>query len=374
MKIITNPHFGQSHAKIMDIMDYWDPEEIYRFHQGIGNKETPLIKLPELAKTLGIANILVKDESCRLGLSSFKPLGASYAIYKEIQRNSQIRTFCTATDGNHGRSVAWMARKLKKRAVVYVPSGTASERIKHIKQEGAEVEIVEGGYDDTVRKAMTRCEDENLISENEKWALIQDTAWNGYERIPLNIMKGYWTQIHEITKQLKNDKIDILILQLGVGSWAASIIGYIIKYWKNIPLIISIEPFSANCLYESIKLGERVSINKDESTIMAGLNCGTVSLIAWDILKKYINQAISISDRYAEEAMRILARPFLSDQPIIAGESGASGLGGLLALFDIKAKEQSNEASFLDRSKTVLIINTEGNTDPISYNNIITAS
>ncbi len=374
MEIITNPHLGQSHAKILDIMDDWNPEEIYRFHQSIGNKETPLIKLPELAENLGIANILVKDESCRLGLNSFKPLGASYGIYKEIERNSHIRTFCTATDGNHGRSVAWMARKLKKRAVVYVPSGTASERIRCIKQEGAEVEIVDGGYDDTVRKAIIRCEDENVISKNDNWALIQDTAWDGYERIPLNIMKGYWTQIHEITKQIKNDKIDVLILQLGVGSWAASIIGYIIKYWKNIPLIVSVEPFSANCLHESIKLGERVSINKDESTIMAGLNCGTVSLIAWDILKKYINQTISISDRYAEEAMRVLARPFLSDQQIIAGESGASGLGGLLALCSVKAKEQHHETSFLDRSKTVLIINTEGNTDPVSYNNIITAS
>ena len=371
MKIIKNHNFNSNTPDIIKTMSTWDMRNIYNFHRKIGNQQTPLLNLDSLAERLGVANIFVKDESSRLGLHSFKPLGSSYAMYKQIQTNPTINTFCTATDGNHGRSVAWMAKKLDKKAVVYVPVGTAISRMNAIKSEGAIVHVVNGTYDETVNKASLRCIKENRMAGENKWSLIQDTAWEGYEEIPLNIMKGYWTQIHEITKQIKDGKIDILILQSGVGSWAASIIGYIITHWDYLPLIISVEPIAANCLFESIKIGKRISINNQNRTIMAGLDCGTVSLKAWKILKNYINISISISDDLTKEAMRIFARPKLNDQKVIAGESGASGLGGLLALHNLALTDKSYKNNYLSKTKSILLINTEGDTDPINYKKIV---
>ncbi len=371
MKIIKNHNFNSNTPDIIKTMSSWDMRSIYNFHRQIGNHETPLLNLNSLANRLGVANIFVKDESSRLGLNSFKPLGASYAMYKQIQINPSINTFCTATDGNHGHSVAWMAKRLEKKAVVYVPVGTAISRINAIKREGAKVHVVNGTYDKTVIKANLRCIKENNIAGQDKWSLIQDTAWEGYEEIPLNIMKGYWTQIHEITKQIDDRKIDILILQSGVGSWAASIIGYIITHWDYLPLIISVEPIAANCLFESIKIGKKISVNNQDSTIMAGLDCGTVSLKAWKILKNYINISISISDDLSKEAMRIFARPKSNDQKVIAGESGASGLGGLLGLHNLALADKSFKNNYLSKTKNILLINTEGDTDPINYKKVV---
>ena len=364
MEIVTNENFGKSEPSLMRMMRSWDPMEICDFHQTIGNIKTPLIHLPQLAKNLGINNILVKDESCRFGLNSFKPLGASYAMKKQIKNNPNIETFCTATDGNHGRSVAWMARKLKKKSVIYVPSGTTESRIKAIKEEGAKVEIVNDSYDMTVKKARLRCEEENQRIGEIVWSLVQDTSWDGYTEIPFDIMKGYWTQVHEITNQLRDYDVDIIFLQTGVGSWAASIVSYIMIYWKNPPIIISVEPLSANCLFQSIIKG-RVSVNNKKNTIMAGLDCGTVSLMAWPMLRNYIRQSISISDRLTKKAMNVLANPSLKDHAIVAGESGAAGLAGLLALYEMKKNK------ILSSSTTALLINTEGATDLINYNIII---
>ena len=244
----------------MKFMRSWDPLEVMDFHQMLGNKTTPLIHLPHLAKKLGIKNIIVKDESQRFGLNSFKALGASYAMAKQLENNPDIETFCTATDGNHGRSVAWMARKLNRKSIVYVPRNTSKSRIEAIRNEHAEVYVTDDNYDGTVVKAQTRCDKENKIARKNAWSLVQDTAWDGYEEVPLQIMKGYWTQIHEITEQIISSNVDVLFLQAGVGSWAASIASYIMIYWKNPPMIITVEPLSANCVYESIKTGKRVSI------------------------------------------------------------------------------------------------------------------
>jgi len=371
MEIVINENFGKSEPSLMRLMRSWDPMEICDFHQTIGNTKTPLIHLPQLAKNLGIQNILVKDESCRFGLNSFKPLGASYAMKKQIKNNPNIEIFCTATDGNHGRSVAWMARKLGKKSVIYVPSGTTESRIEAIKEEGAKVQIVNDSYDMTVKKARLRCQEENQSIGERTWSLVQDTSWDGYTEIPLNIMKGYWTQVHEITNQLRDYDVDIIFLQTGVGSWAASIVSYIMIYWKNPPIIISVEPLSANCLFQSIKKGSRVSVNNKKNTIMAGLDCGTVSLMAWPMLRNYIRQSISISDRFTKKAMNVLANPSLKDHAIVAGESGAAGLAGLLALYEMKNSKRIKENKILGPSTTALLINTEGATDPINYNIII---
>ena len=349
----------------MNLMRSWDPLEVLDFHRILGNKTTPLIHLPHLAKKLGIKNIIVKDESQRLGLNSFKALGASYGMAKQLKKNPYIKTFCTATDGNHGKSVAWMARKLKRKSIVYVPRNTSKSRIEAIKNEHAEVYITDDNYDGTVVRAQKRCDKENKIAHKNVWSLVQDTSWEGYEEVPLNIMKGYWTEIHEITQQIISSNVDVLFLQAGVGSWAASIASYIMIHWKNPPIIIIVEPLSANCVFESIRTGKRVSINNKNKTIMAGLNCGTVSKIAWEILKNYVCFSLAISDAYTKRAMKLFAYPIKDYKAIIAGESGAGGLAGLLALFEDK---RDMKKRILTSSTTALIINTEGDTDPYSYN------
>ncbi len=345
--------------------------EISNFHKTLGNKKTPLHKLPRLAKYLGVGSILLKDESHRFGLNAFKALGASYAMDKQIKKFPQIKVFCTATDGNHGRAVAWMAKKLKRKAYIYMPRGTISARIKAIEEQGAKVIVTNHSYDITVKMAEKRVKEGNNSFEYNAWSLIQDTAWDGYEEIPIDIMKGYWTQIHEITKQLDGENIDIVFLQLGVGSWAASVIMYILDKWEKPPSFIGVEPHSANCLFESIKTGHQVSVQSEMKTNMAGLNCGSISTLAWKILNNAILGSISISDGVSEKGMQTLAFPLGDDPQIVSGESGASSLGALVELCRINEYKKFKNKINLNKLSRVLIINTEGNTDPLNYKRVI---
>tara|TARA_S200000501_G_scaffold116848_1_gene109779 strand:+ start:445 stop:1575 length:1131 start_codon:yes stop_codon:yes gene_type:complete len=349
----------------------WNNRHVKNFHQMLGNKETPLLSLPGLASNLGIKKLFLKDESKRFELSSFKALGASYAMNNKIQKNPQIKVFCTATDGNHGRSVAWMSRKLGRKAIVFMPEGTVSSRVSAIEKEGAEVSVISGGYDTAVKKASNFVDKENKKNNCQTVSLIQDTAWEGYEDIPLDIMRGYSTQVSEINDQIRDEKIDILFLQSGVGSWAASIIGYMVREWKHVPYFISVEPYSANCLYESIQTGCRVTVENDKQTNMAGLNCGSVSSLAWQILKNGLSGALSISDKLSEKAMRVLASNNSSDPEIISGESGAAGLAGLIGLCETNKFKNYKSMINLNSSSSVLVINTEGDTDPINYQKVI---
>ena len=231
--------------------------------------------------------------------------------------------------------------------------------------------MIDQGYDIAVKMASTRVNDGNNLSDNHSWSLIQDTAWDGYEKVPIDIMRGYWTQAHEITKQIGEEKIDLLLLQSGVGSWAASIIIYILQQWKNPPFFISVEPHSANCLFESIRAGHRLSVENNATTSMAGLDCGSVSTLAWEILKNGLIGSISISDKLSEEAMKILARPISGDPIIISGESGASTLGALIALCKTNKFRGFKEKIYLNKFSKVLVINTEGDTDPSNYQRVI---
>ena len=370
LNIIKNQHFNLDKVKDLYSIQTWDPKKIASFHDSIGNKETPLVRLPGLAKHLGIGNVLLKDESPRFGLNAFKALGASYAMHRQIKKFPQIKIFCTATDGNHGRAVAWVARRLNRKAVIYMPKWTVPARIKAIENEGAEVHVIDQSYDIAVEMANIRVEEGNK-NGNNYWSLIQDTAWDGFEEIPLDIMKGYWTEMYEVTQQLKRETVDVLFLQSGVGSWAASILGYVATQWKNPPICISVEPYSANCLFESIKVGNRVIVQNNGTTIMAGLNCASVSTLAWDILKNGLSASMSIADELCEEAMRLLAYPIPDDPLIISGESGSSGLGGLIGLSRSTYYKELKEKFNLNKNSTVLVINTEGDTDPINYKKVI---
>jgi len=371
ISVTNNKNFNLNKLKNIISEISWNDRQVKNFHRSLENKKTPIVSLPSLARFLGINRLLLKDESKRFGLGSFKALGASYAMNNQIQNNPQIEVFCTATDGNHGRAVAWMSRKLGRKAVIYMPKGTVPARVDAIKNEGAEVFVIGGGYDAAVKTASSHVEKENKKNNYQTFSLIQDTAWEGYEEIPLDIMRGYSTQFSEIGEQIRDQKVDVLFLQSGVGSWAASVIGYIIREWEQVPFFISVEPYSANCLYESIKKGYRVTVENNKKTNMAGLNCGSVSSLAWQILKNGLSGAISISEKLSERAMKTLASKSSSDPEIISGESGAAGLAGLIGLCDSQKFKNFKKTIHLNNRSSILVINTEGDTDPLNYQEVV---
>lgn len=353
-------------------------------------KPTPLIGLPHLAKTLGIGRLLVKDEGHRFGLKAFKALGASYAIYKFISAEYKKSghdipppesfyatedivppgryTFCTATDGNHGLGVAWTASKLCQKAVIYMPRNTVPARVDNIRQHGAEVHIVDGDYDDAVET----CRDE---AQKNSWQIISDTAWQGYETVPRWIMAGYVTIFKEIDNSLKkNGNIDCLIVQGGVGALAASAAWYYNIFHSQSDLkIVSVEPREAACLLESINKpkGEPIKSSGSLDSIMAGLNCGTPSITAWTFIKQGIDLFMTVSDRDTVEAMRAYYYPKDDDPRIVSGESGASSMAALKVLCRHDDYKEALDFIGLNSQSTVLLLNTEADTDPEFFKNAV---
>lgn len=333
-------------------------------------QSTPLVSLNGLARKYNVGNIFVKDESYRFGLNAFKGLGASYAIHKILQDNPDITTFCTATDGNHGRAVAWASRLAGKKVVVFVPKDTVESRIKAIESEGAVVINTDLHYDET-------CEIARATSLKEGWQLVQDTAWKDYEEIPALIKAGYQTHFQELEPEihsLPNPKIDLVFLQAGVGSWAASAIWYYLnRYGKNRPKIVVVEPYEAAGILASFEAGKRVSPDGTFKTIMAGLNCGIPSSSSWDIIKSGTDITIKIKDKFAEQAIRELYYPDGDDQRIVAGESGVGGLAGFIALMTKTDMQILRATLGITTHTNVLFYNTEGATDPINFNKIISS-
>jgi diaminopropionate ammonia-lyase len=368
--------------------------DIQAFHQSLaGYTPTPLIERPALARQLGVRALYIKDEAHRFGIKAFKALGASYAIFRYLKREweslygndfdvdafqdpgkmARVRekTFCAATDGNHGRAVAWTARKLNQRAVIYMPDNTVQARIDNIEIEGARVILVKGTFDDCV----ARCDADARAND---WIAIADIALKEDMEIPNHIMAGYSTLFHELDTLNTPEKpqIDLLLLQAGVGGFAAA--GswfYTHRYGKNRPYLICVEPTESDCLLESIRSGNgapRETLGK-QTSIMAGLNCGTPSMTAWPIIKDAVDAFIAIEDPYAEEAIRAYYYAESGDIPIVSCESGASGLAGLMALCRESALEPIRQRIGLSDC-SVLLVNTEGDTDPVNFNQIINAS
>ncbi|MFT5170772.1 MAG: diaminopropionate ammonia-lyase, partial [Candidatus Marinamargulisbacteria bacterium] len=337
------------------------------FHQALATYQpTPLESLPNLAKQLNIGKLWVKDDSKRFGLNAFKALGASFAIHRTLLNSSTKNptTFCTATDGNHGRAVAWSAAQFGHKSVIYVPDSTVEARIQNIKNEGAEVIIFEGNYDESVKKAYETATENN-------WVFIQDTAWKDYVDIPCDIMAGYLTQFIEMESQINTPdipQIDFVFLQAGVGSWAAAAIWYYVnRYQENSPTFICVEPTTTDCFFESILNGKISATKGSQKTIMAGLNCGTPSSLAWPFLKFGVTAFLRIEDEWANKAMKIFYHPQKNDPEIISGESGAAGLAGLLAL-QLDPRFLSAKTTLgLTNTSRVLVINTEGDTDPEAF-------
>lgn len=366
--------------------------KVLHFHQSFPEYSvTPLVKLENLAKELGIKEIYVKDESYRFGLNAFKVLGGSYAIAREIGKrlhlaeyelnyatlvSPEVRkklgelTFVTATDGNHGRGVAWTARRLGQRAVVFMPKGTAAERLENIRKLGADASITDVNYDDAVRMAQQYAKVHGSV-------VVQDTSWEDYNEIPQYIMQGYTTMGREILQQLKeygDVKPTHVFLQAGVGAMAGAMAGFIADYYKEErPQIIIVEPNSADCLYRTALAnnGKLQKVGGDLHSIMAGLCCGEPCSLGWQQLAAYADYFVSMPDKAAALGMRVLGNPLLGDAAIISGESGAAGVGLLAAVLREKQLQELAANLKLNLNSVVLCISTEGATDIENYRRIM---
>lgn len=384
------PKTEDSQLKVMALEEV---EKARNFHKSFPQYSvTPLADLKHMASYLGLDAVYVKDESYRFGLNAFKVLGGSFAMARyiakqtgrdvsalpyqvltseELKKEFGQATFFTATDGNHGRGVAWAANRLGQKAVVRMPKGTTKTRFDNIAKEGATVTIEEVNYDDCVRMAAAEA------AKTEHGVMVQDTAWEGYEEIPSWIMQGYGTMVMEADQQLKEAGIDRpthVFVQAGVGSLAGAVVGYFAhKYKENPPVMVVCEASAADCLYRSAmkESGELVNVGGDLETIMAGLACGEANTIGWDILRNHVSVFASCPDWMSAKATRIYANPLGSDPHIVSGESGSVPLGlCYTALHDEDAKDLK-EALKLDESSNVLVISTEGDTDPVRYREIV---
>ena len=348
---------------------------------------TPLIELNGLANQLSVKNIWLKDESHRFGLNAFKVLGASYAVAKlfaemfgvnekelsysiftetTIREKTKDLTLVTATDGNHGRGVAWTAKQIGCKSVVYMPKGTKQSRSDNIKSLGADVYIIDGNYDDASYLAR-----EN--AEKFGWILVQDSSWEGYEKIPLWIMQGYLTLMHESFEQLSGEIPTHFFVQCGVGSLPAAVQAYLVNQFGNDrPLFAIVEPNDAACVYESFVAGDGNvhTLTNEIHTIMAGLACGTPSKLAWEIMRDYSNYFITCDDEVTKSGMDILAKGTFGDDKIISGESGAVTTGLIHKLLSDSAYRQLTEKLKLNSDTKIFLISTEGDTDPKIYKKI----
>ena len=362
-------------------------EKVCAYHRSFPQySPTPCAHLQDLAKRLGVKDIAVKDESKRFGLNAFKVLGGSYAIGKILARRLDIPddeltferlsdpsvraktgglTFVTATDGNHGRGVAWTARTLGYDAVVYMPKGTKQERLDNINITGAKGYITELNYDDAVRLA------EKDARENGR-ILVQDTSMDGYTEIPRYIIQGYATMAYEIVKADDFIPPTHIFVQAGVGSMACAVVGFFAEYLKDKPPVFTVvEPDAAACIFAtaSAQDGKMHPVTGDMDTIQAGLACGEPCPIAWDVLKENVSFYLSIPDTAAAEGMRVLARPQGNDPAIVSGESGASGFG---ALYDILTRRPEIRKQLgIGSDSVVLCISTEGDTCRENYIDIV---
>ncbi len=390
---LANPFALRSEKS--DALDELLPPGISRrtraFHRQIpGYRMSPLKGLPNLAAMLGVGGIWVKDESARLSLNSFKVLGGSFAIYQFIRQklgithdltfselmSDDIRsqlgqvTFCAATDGNHGKGVAWSAKALGFKCVIYVHKFTSQARIKAIEANGATVIVVDGTYDDAVRQA-------TQDAERNGWQVISDTSWPGYQDVPRWVMQGYTTSLNEAQEQLVAQGISEpthIFVQAGVGALAASAIGFYTQlFGTNRPTTVVVEPDKAACLFRSAQTpdGSPVSFPGDLDTIMAGLACGDPSPLAWRILRDSTDFFLSCPDYVAAKGMRTYAVPLAGDPFIVSGESGAVTLGALMFVLELSALADLKDQMGLNADSQILLINSEGNTDPNHFRRIV---
>ena len=387
---MLNPHtgsgepYGPEQALVLNAKGLSTAKSV--ISQWPGYAPTPLLELNGIADDIGIHCLHYKDEGQRFGLKSFKPLGGAYAVarllLKELPATTgnpkisvadllagKYRNYCAeitvtaATDGNHGRSVAWGARMFGCRCVIFINAAVSTGRERAIAAFGAEVRRHPGSFDDAVRAAQE-------TATAQGWLVIPDTSDGIIVEAPGYVMQGYAMMAHEAIEQLPySEPPTHLFLQAGVGGMAAATCG---QFWQAFneskPKTILIEPTNSACWFESLKAGEPVAIRGDLDSLMGGLSCGEVSRLAWKILKTGADASLKIHDVRAADTMRLLAEGRYGDAPLVAGESGVAGLAGLLSVTD---DPEARELLGLNEHSRVLVFGTEGATDVDTYTDIV---
>lgn len=325
---------------------------------------TPLISMTDIAAAAGVEKVYYKNESSRFGLGSFKALGGSYAIECLSQDSpGDDLVVCTATDGNHGRAVAWGASLFGAECHVFIHANVSEARAQAIASLGAVMHRVEGNYDDSI----AACNEQAAL---HGWQIVSDTSWEGYRDIPKMIMAGYSVMTFEMMDQLDGEIPTHVILQAGCGAMAGALIASMWHHWgARLPTIIMVESDRSDCVYQSLKRDEIHLVNIVEETVMAGLSCGEVSLLAWPLIQKGASHVVTIPDTGVGTMVRWLANPSDGERPsVIGGECSASGLIALLAIQQDSALAHGMS---IDSDARILVIGTEGNTDAGLYDNII---
>ena len=359
-KFISNKNYDFIREKILKVCGEENVIDAYNKISGWENySTTPLVKLNKLSKKLNLNNIFYKDESKRFDLKSFKALGGAYAVEKITKGNKSV-TVATATAGNHGRSVSWGAQRLGLNCKIFISEFVSEARADVMRNLGADVIRVKGNYEASLKECIKQ-------SKKNGWEIIQDVAWQDYEEVPKLTMAGYSVMIKEISNQT-DQYITHVFLQAGVGGMASGAIAGIAKYFKKIPKIIIVEPKTADCVLQSVKVGEMQKIDIKKESIMGGMSCGEVSVVPWKILKFAVNNCISIPDENIARTIAMLKNKYLSDEPITAGECATPGVISLIAAYEdkhIKTELELNEKS------NILLIGCEGDADENLYKKLL---
>ena len=360
-EFIENKNFSFNKNKILNSLSAEDIDEAYlSISDWQGYSPTPLIELNKLSEELNLNKIFYKDESKRFDLKSFKALGGAYAVERVSKDNKDI-IVSTATAGNHGRSVAWGARRLGLRCKIFISEFVSDARGKAMTDLGADVIKVKGNYE----KSLIECIKQ---STENNWQIVQDVAWKDYVIVPKYTMAGYTVMMKEVVDQIDQNKISHIILQAGVGGMAGAMISGIARYLQNVPEIIIVEPDSAACVMESIKTGKIEKIDIKRESLMGGMSCGEVSLVPWEILKNAVKYCISLPDDDIAKTMKLLGNGNFSNKKIIAGENSAPGVISLIACCE---DEKIKDKIKLNKNSNILLIGCEGDTDQEMYQKLI---
>lgn len=379
---------------IMSMARAGESREWLRQWDGLHAGSTPLRDLPDLAASLGVRSVLMKDEALRSSLGSFKALGAPIALVRQILRTFEGSGFTaktlfagahrdalagftaiSATDGNHGRALAAAAQRIGCPCVIVLHAHVSEEREQAIAAYGAKIVRIAGNYDASVTEAAA-------LAERHGWHVISDTSYDGYEAIPRDVMQGYGTIAAEVVEALAAPSEDVahvastsaapvthVFLQGGVGGLAAGVVSYLWECWgAQRPTFVVVEPVQADCLFQSAMVGKPAQATGTVDSVMAGLACGETSPLAWRFLQPSVDGFMTVTDAQAVDAMRRLAQGSENDVPFVAGESGVAGLAGLRA---VTASPEMASALGVNADSRVLLINTEGATAPSVYADLV---
>jgi len=360
-EFLDNKNYSFDKKQILNSLSEKEIDDAYSsISKWEGYAPTPLISLNKLSNELDLNKIYYKDECKRFDLKSFKALGGAYAVEKVTQGNKDI-VVATATAGNHGRSVAWGARRLGLKCKIFISEFVSEARGQAMSDLGADVIKVEGNYE----KSLIECIKQ---STENNWQIVQDVAWKDYMQVPTYTMAGYTVMMKEIVDQVNNEKISHIILQAGVGGMAGAMIAGIARYLNNVPVTLVVEPDSAACVMESIKTGKIEKIDIKRESLMGGMSCGEVSLVPWEILKNSVKHCISLPDDDIAKTMKLLGNSSFSEEKIIAGENSAPGVISLITSCE---DQNIKENLQLNKKSNVLVIGCEGDTDKEIYRNLI---